>query len=70
MPQFRVQRSNTHFFFSKFLQLFFLTQSVKDTRNKNKNVTRTRTKQDVNKNANNRTRTKHEPGQIKKKIIG
>ena len=30
---------------------FFLTQSLKDTRNKNKNV-------DKNKNANNRTRTK------------
>ena len=59
MPQFRVQRSNTHFFFSKFMQPFFylkqnsnnffLTQSLKDTKNKNNNkntnVTRTRTKQ-------------------------
>ena len=69
MPQFRVQRSNTHFFFLKKISAtFFLTQSVKDTRNKNKNVTRTRT----------RTRTqiteqgqKHKPRQItKKKKIG
>ena len=50
MPQFRVQRSNTHFFF-KISATFFLTQCERhkkqeQERDKNKNK---------NKNANNRT---------------
>ena len=64
MPQFRVQRSNTHFFFFKISATFFLTQSVKDTRNKNKNKNAINRTHDANKKTNNRTRIKHEPGQI------
>ena len=47
MPQFRVQRSNTHFFFQIFFAIFFLTQCE---RHKKQEQGR-----DKNKNANNRT---------------
>ena len=51
MPQFRVQRSNTHFFFSNFFAIFFDTKCERhkkqeQERDKNKNKNETRCKQE------------------------
>ena len=53
MPQFRVQRSNTHFFFFKFFLQFFLTQCErhkKQERGRDKNKNANNRIQDANKN--------------------
>ena len=45
-------------FFFKISATFFLTQSVKDTRNKNKNLTRTTTRTQITKQECNKTQTR------------
>ena len=64
MPQFRVQRSNTHFFFKIFATFFFDTkcerhkkQEQERDKNKNKNKNANNRTQDANKNE---TRCKQE----------